>query len=220
MRSVRKNKKYDSLNEYAYEQIKNSILSQKYRPGSIISELKVAESLNISRTPIKTALYQLAMDGYVKVLPNQGYLIKNYGIKEIIEITQAREALEAMVARIACEKINSSDIEYLRSLFPDTSRPFEQKDFVALHQNGEKLHSFLLKIANNEVIKQILEQLSNQIMQANAIASQFPERNEEAYYEHCEIVKALIEKNAPEVERLMRSHIANQRKLFIQQMLS
>ena len=56
-------KKYKTLGEFAYEQIKAKITNGQLEQGSVISELSLSEQLNISRTPVKNALYRLAMDG-------------------------------------------------------------------------------------------------------------------------------------------------------------
>lgn len=212
-------KKYKTLGEFAYEQIKARIMNGQLEQGTVISELNLSEQLAISRTPVKNALYRLAMDGLVEIIPNKGYVVRQFSIKEIIEITQAREALEGMAARLACDRLKSADLDYVRSLFPDRSEKKAEEITEQMRINGEELHAFLIKKSGNFVIADLLSRFSEQISQSSTMASLLPDRKLEAYYEHIEIVDALIDRNAKEAELCMRKHLANHRLAILKGML-
>ncbi len=212
-------KKYKTLGEFAYEQIKARIMNGQLEQGAVISELNLSEQLAISRTPVKNALYRLAMDGLVEIIPNKGYVVRQFSIKEIIEITQAREALEGMAARLACDRLKSADLDYVRSLFPDRSEKKAEEITEQMRINGEELHAFLIKKSGNFVIADLLSRFSEQISQSSTMASLLPDRKLEAYYEHIEIVDALLDRNAKEAELCMRKHLANHRLAILKGML-
>lgn len=213
------NQSSTNLSDYAYDCIKESISSRKYLPGTILSEIKISEDLHISRTPTKTALYNLAIDGLIEIVPNKGYLVKEFGVKEIVEITQAREALESMSIQLACERLTDNDIAYIRELFPETPVPYTKENRDELIENGRKLHAFLIKTSGNSIIANLLEKLNNQIKQTNSISAQFEERNEAAYLEHCRMADALAAGNSELAAQCMREHISNQRMTLIKFML-
>lgn len=212
-------KKYKTLGEFAYEQIKARIMNGQLEQGTVISELNLSEQLAISRTPVKNALYRLAMDGLVEIIPNKGYVVRQFSIKEIIEITQAREALEGMAARLACDRLKPADLDFVRSLFPDRSEKKAEEITEQMRINGEELHAFLIKKSGNFVIADLLSRFSEQISQSSTMASLLPDRKLEAYYEHIEIVDALIHRNAKEAELCMRKHLANHRLAILKGML-
>ena len=212
-------KKYKTLGEFAYEQIKTRITNGQLEQGAVISELNLSEQLDISRTPVKNALYRLAMDGLVEIIPNKGYVVRQFSIKEIIEITQAREALEGMAARLACDRLKPADLEYVRSLFPDDSEKKAEDNTEQIRMNGEELHTFLIKKSGNYVIADLLSRFSDQVSQSSTMASLLPDRKLEAYNEHLEIVHALLDKNAIEAEQCMRKHLANHRLAILKGML-
>ncbi len=212
-------RKYKNLGEFAYHQIKSEILTGQYAPGSVISELKISERLEVSRTPVKNALYKLAMDGLVEVIPNKGYVIREYTIKEIIEITQAREVIEGLAARLACERLKEADLEYVRSLFPDLNAPFQPQKTEELRQNGAKLHEMLIEKSGNSVVADLLNRFANQSAQTGLMASRLSERNQEAYYEHLRLVQALLDQDAAAAESVMREHLSNQRLALLKGLL-
>lgn len=209
-------KNYKTLSEFAYAQIKSMIVSGQLEQ---ISELNLSEQLGISRTPVKNALYRLTMDGLVEIIPNKGYVVRQFSIKEIIEITQAREALEGMAARLACDRLKPEDLEYVRSLFPDNSPKTPEDITDEIRANGEKLHAFLIKKSGNFVIADLLGRFSVQISQSSTMASLLPDRKLEAYYEHIEIVNALLSRSAKDAELCMRKHLANHSLAILKGML-
>lgn len=62
-----------SFKDHAYREIKRAIIQHDIAPGSTIHERTLSESLGISRTPLKLALQQLEMEGWVQSLPRKGF---------------------------------------------------------------------------------------------------------------------------------------------------
>ena len=210
---------YKNLGEFAYHQLKTEILSGQYAPGSVVSELKISERLEISRTPVKNALYKLAMDGLVEVIPNKGYVVREYSIKEIIEITQAREVIEGLAAKLACERLKPDDLAYIRTLFPETEPDVPPEITEEIREDGEKLHRLLILKSGNSVIADLLSRFANQIAQTSAMVSMLPDRKAEAYYEHIKLARALLARDAAGAEACMREHLANQRLALLKGLL-
>src|SRR5688500_18533113 len=87
------------LKERAYAALRERILSEAFPSGSLLSERQlVAELGGMSKTPIRAALQRLEADGLVLVSPQQGILVREISLREIVEIFVLRLALEAFVA--------------------------------------------------------------------------------------------------------------------------
>ncbi len=67
--------KGSSLRELAYDNIRAWIQSQDLQKGSVTSEIQLSRKLDMSRTPIRAALQQLEMEGYLRIIPKHGILI-------------------------------------------------------------------------------------------------------------------------------------------------
>ena len=58
--------------DHAYKEIKKGIIQHEVEPGSMLYERSLSESLGISRTPLKLALQQLELEGWIQSIPRKG----------------------------------------------------------------------------------------------------------------------------------------------------
>uniref|UniRef100_UPI002618EAF5 GntR family transcriptional regulator n=1 Tax=Terrisporobacter sp. TaxID=1965305 RepID=UPI002618EAF5 len=82
------------LQKYAYDFIKDMILSGKFLENEIYSETKLSKEIGISRTPMRESLQRLSQEGFIDILPSKGFRLHKFSEKEIIEIFQIRSAIE------------------------------------------------------------------------------------------------------------------------------
>jgi len=75
-----------SLIQTAYEYIRKQIMLGEFMPGSLLSENELADALQMSRTPVRSAITQLEHEGLVITLKNRGILVKEMSMKESLDI--------------------------------------------------------------------------------------------------------------------------------------
>src|SRR4051794_27547331 len=85
----------------AYNTIKQKIINAEFEPASLISENEIAVSLNMSRTPVRAALSQLALEGFVKTYRNRGVMILEIPLKDIIDMYGVLTALQFQILDLA-----------------------------------------------------------------------------------------------------------------------
>ena len=85
----------------AYETLKNMILSQQIKPGEHIPEIKLANQLGISRTPMREAIKRLAADGIVTMYPNRYAEVTVFREGWLQEVGIIRLALDTVAAHLA-----------------------------------------------------------------------------------------------------------------------
>ncbi|GMV80819.1 MAG: putative transcriptional regulator, GntR family protein [Planctomycetota bacterium] len=98
------------------EQIEEEILSGQLAPGSHLTEVKLAQRLGVSRTPLRNALTQLAEMGWLKVIPNVGAFVREISPLEVAELFLVREQLEGLAAELVCRSWNPTLALRLREL--------------------------------------------------------------------------------------------------------
>ena len=86
--------KLATIKEQVYEIIKDKILSGELKSGDWLQESKLAESLNVSRSPVREALKELVGEGLLENIPNKGVFVKTLSIKDIYNIFEFREVME------------------------------------------------------------------------------------------------------------------------------
>ena len=106
---------YRTLNNIAYEHLRNMIYQSELEFGRVYSETKLAARLNISRTPIRDALNRLAQERYIDILPNRGFVLHSPTQADIIEAYHVRLMIEGYCAGIVAAH------------YPETGRPLDRR---------------------------------------------------------------------------------------------
>jgi len=99
------------LQTQAYQKLVEWINAGKLKPGELYSELVVSRELNVSRTPIRTALQRLEADGLVVRLPQRGFYVYQFKKKDVAELFELRKALEGYAIEFICSNRERIDLE-------------------------------------------------------------------------------------------------------------
>ncbi|MEC8203950.1 MAG: GntR family transcriptional regulator, partial [Pseudomonadota bacterium] len=111
-----------SLKEQTYEALRQAITSMNIYEqveAPKLDERHLAESLGVSRTPVREALARLEQEGLVQTIPRRGVFVVRKTKAEIIEIVTAWAALESMAARLATANATDEEIANLRTMFAE-----------------------------------------------------------------------------------------------------
>ena len=96
--------KIDTLNQQAYDILKEKILNKELLPGTRLVDSQLAEDFGISRTPLRDAIRKLAEEGFVVSSPTKkGYYVYQPSAKDINEIFELRQILVAAAGGDAAE---------------------------------------------------------------------------------------------------------------------
>lgn len=93
-----------STREQAFERILKKVTTGELRPGEAVSELSLARELGISRTPVREAISQLVMEGFLAQIPNRGTVVVQLRRADIVELYEVREALEVYAVTKAAKR--------------------------------------------------------------------------------------------------------------------
>lgn len=102
------------LTEQVYEQLIDLLVKGELRPGDVITERRMAERLNASRTPVREALGRLEAEGLVYKQPSRGVTVSPFSTEAFVEVLNVRVLLEAEAARLAAGRIPPERIAHIR----------------------------------------------------------------------------------------------------------
>jgi len=207
-----------SLREQALEAIKRGILDSRYAPGALLSENQLAEELQISRTPIREALRELAGGGLVRILPQRGIVVSELSVHDIVEVYQLREQLEGFAVRVAAERLGPADAEGLLADHRDAVAHMQAGALRAAYDSSVLMHSRILALAGNSRLRQFMAQLGDQVHRFGLLTLRHG-RVERALAEHGQIIEALIANRPEDAETLMRLHLRADRDLALRVVL-
>ena len=209
-----------SMREQAYAHIQRRIASGEFKPETPLSEVVIAQELNMSRTPVREALSQLVSEGLLEQTPNRGTLVAQFKRQDIIELYELREALEVYSARKAAQsqlraidlqrwQDFADDILHLKQELEESRKPTLNEEqmhrFVA---SDLSFHNMLMRLAVNE---RILKVVNETRLLIRIFSIQRPGYNtptlEKIHHQHGAIIEAVKNHDLERATDLLTQHI-------------
>lgn len=160
-------REFISLKHYVYEYIAEKINKGLLAADDKINEVKISEELNVSRTPIREALMQLASDGYLENTPRKGFKVKRIDITKAMELYDIIGILEARAAASSMEYLTEEDIKKLESFLYE----MEKMILKGLHEDYYdlqiKFHDVYIQKCKNKELVDLLKKLKMYFMRKN-----------------------------------------------------
>lgn len=195
--------------EIVYEHLRGRILDNVMPPGSYATEIDLAETFGVSRTPVREAMVRLRDEGLVQLIPRRGLRVLPVSIEDMLEIYQVLSSLEASAAEIVASNTPSEkDLKPLERACTAMDRALVRDDLEAWANADESFHLHLLKLCGNTRIEQIVRKYWDQIHRARFITLKLGPKPHASAAEHREIIEALARGDADTAQRLFRQHRA------------
>ncbi len=197
-----------SLCDKVYEYLKEEIMLGKLSPGEKMPEIDIANTLSVSRAPVREALNMLARDGFAVRVPRHGAIVAPVTRKEINENWELRRLMEPYAAKLACGNIPRKELEAVRQLIEDT---IISDSYTMYMDSDYRTHSIIYQYVSNEQFKNFLDQT----MQNSMRYRYYVENNHSGVAtvistvckEHLAIVDALLNCDADQAYASMLAHI-------------
>jgi DNA-binding GntR family transcriptional regulator len=146
-----------TLQEAAFEQLRESIIRGVYKPGQRLKQQEVARSLGCSPVPVREALYRLAAEGFVVFDPQRGARVADFNSREVEQMYDIRMILEGYAARRAAERMTSEVSRHLEGILDKMDAPgISPVDWVRLNW---EFHDNLYACADHEFLRKIISNL-------------------------------------------------------------
>ena len=200
-----------ALYEEVAELLRQRIFNRELPPGSWIDELKIAEELGISRTPLREAIKVLAAEGLVTMKVRRGAYVTEVSEQDLREVYELLSLLEADAAGAVCRAASDAEMAELQRLHDELEQAAHpgtgsRERFFELN---EAFHLRLLDLAGNRWRKQMVADL-RKVMKLNRHSSLFKSgRIQESLQEHRAIVEALLARDAEAAVQRVKTHFAN-----------
>ena len=192
-----------SLKRKIYLDLKQRLINCEYSPGSELNELMLTERYGVSRTPIREAVSQLELEGYVKVLPKKGIYITDVSIEQVLQIFKTRLEIEPITLRMAVPYLNVQDLIAFRRKFQEP-----EPDLYRAQQLDTGMHLYLIDRCGNDYLIDMMHRLFDDNTRVVIASGQTVTKIHNAVVEHTEILDSLITHQPPEISaELMRKHI-------------
>lgn len=212
------NEPQSQVRDKVYERLRQAILKDQLKPGSRLVERKLAEQLNVSRTPVREAIRMLELEGLVSHLPRIGAVVALVNDMEVYEVYRIRSVLEGLAARMAAEKIQPDQLEQLTKLLKSIEDLSLKGDPDSLERVHREFNDIIYKAADSPRLYSMITSLADYITRYVRVGYSRPGRMKEAAGEHRQLVEAIKLRDGDLAERVAREHINNSRYAYFSEM--
>ncbi len=197
-------KQKGGLSKVAYEYVLQMIVNRELPSGSVIQERKLAESLGVSRTPMREALGRLEGEGWLVRLTDRLLSVKVVSLDDYLQALQVRRLLETKVVVMATPRIDRQRLKKIRAdvqaLSDDADPQYETHWRV-----DDNLHQTIAEACGNAIMASMIVDLRRltQLFEMQTI----PRRIKPGCAEHLAILDAMLAGDPGGASKAMRVHL-------------
>jgi DNA-binding GntR family transcriptional regulator len=212
----------DSAQARVVEALRRDIGTGALAPRSQVSESALATQFGTSRTPIREALKQLQIEGLVKIIPRVGTFVTEPSWQEIVELSQVKEMLEALAARLVAQRADMAILGVLERNLAESTDAMAAGDIDRYVVLVREFHDVMIRGANNQKLLSHYRVLMNQFSYNRLVFAslQQPGRLIASLEEHRSIVRAITARDPDAAELSMRSHANQARRALAASLLA
>ncbi len=137
-----------SLMESAYDEIKRRVITLDLTPGTRIDDRALSEQLDLSRTPVREALFRLGAEGFID-LRTEGFVVRPLDLLDIAHFFEAHVVLSRAVARLAARRRTPAQLHELRHATDAVAAAIERRDYLGITASNAELHRAEARAANS-----------------------------------------------------------------------
>ena len=198
-----------------YESLKDRIIRGVLSPGEKLSEIEIAASAHVSRTPTREALRTLEQEGFVTTIANKGVYVKKYSPVELDALHKMLMKLEGLAVEMAAPKLSETDLLALDDMNERLKALASEKKYGEYLALNIEFHLLFAKLTESTELYDTLCQLKNRAFRFQYAQIIVDDQFEHYVNDHQEIIDALRGKGDEKPHVLMERHIDRGRRSFL-----
>ena len=203
-----------SLADQVFDKLEDDIVYGVYKRGEVLTELKLADTLGVSRTPIREDLRRLEQERLIEDT-GKGSIVLGITKEDLLDIMDIRQSIEGLAGYYAALNITPEGAEELSHLIDLQEFYHSKNDINRLQSADDEFHAAICRLSMRNVINDTLIPLHRKTRLYRKIAMQDQERSPKTLREHREIYNAIVSGNGELANELMRKHIENAKNHMI-----
>jgi DNA-binding GntR family transcriptional regulator len=206
-----------SLGEHVFESLKHSIVRGKISPSEWLVESHIAETLGISRTPVREAIHKLEREGLIERQPRGGFTVLGLDRDDIEETFGIRSVLEGYAARLAAVKHDAQELEQLENKINEFQNALDRKKMNLLPAINTEFHDLLYSLSKSPKLINIITGLRDQIYRYRQMILKERKFASTSNLDHKKMLQYIRKRDAEGAERLVRDHILRGQEMVLKE---
>lgn len=203
-----------SLADCVFERLENDILSGKYAYGEVLTEARLAEELEVSRTPIREAIRRLEQENILH-LTGKGLVVQGITPEDIADILEIRLCIEGKAARRAAVHMTSEQKKKLKEAVELQEFYVSKADADRVQWQDHEFHEMIYAGCGSVTLQSTLIPLHRKALKFRRASVEKRSRALDSVREHEEICNAIAAGDGDAAERLMIGHIEGAAKSIL-----
>jgi DNA-binding GntR family transcriptional regulator len=206
-----------SLGEHVFESLKQAIIRGKISANEWLVESHIAETLGISRTPVREAIHKLEREGLVERQPRGGFTVLGLNRNDIEETFGLRSVLEGYAARLAAVKHKTFELKSLEKKIEEFQRALDQKKMDLLPAINTEFHDLLYGLSKSPKLINMISGLRDQIYRYREMILKEQKFASTSNLDHRKMLKYIRKRDAEGAERVVRDHILRGQEVVLKE---
>lgn len=196
-----------SVQEMVYRTLRDKIVSMELKPGTTISTQEIADSMSVSRTPVREAFIRLQREDLLDVTPQRSTVVSKINMDRVYQERFIREALEIEVAQKFIEVATPEVLARMRRNIEKQYAAIEEQRYVDYLELDNALHQTAFTETHEDLGRSIVQQMNGHYDRIRLISAWEGQIVYTAMQEHEKYVDYIERKDALHARKLLRSHL-------------
>jgi DNA-binding GntR family transcriptional regulator len=204
-----------SLGQHVFEHLKQAIIRGELAPGNRLVESRLADELDISRTPVREAIHKLEREGLLRRLPKGGFTVMNLSLEDIEETFGIRCVLESYAARLVAQNYSEEELLPLENKIREFQQLLDKGQMDELPRINTEFHTLFYALSRSPRLIKMINDLRDQIYRFRKILLKKDKWAEVSNQDHRNILDAIRQRDVSRVERVVKQHIARGHRIVL-----
>jgi DNA-binding GntR family transcriptional regulator len=205
-----------TLREQALEAVFGMLKNGELAPGTRVTEEGLARILNVSRTPIREALGQLARQGVLMARARGGYVVPSPSVEQVRHIIAVRLLLEPAAVRMAAEEFDPAAVERVSRAIEAQRAAVRKAPAAAFASANEEFRHALFDSISNKALGTLIAHFDSHLHFIRAVTLRDRALRQDIVGRQLKIRDAIRKKDADRAERLWRAYLEFTEEVLVQ----
>lgn len=206
---------YIPLRDIVFKTLREAIITGDLKPGERLMEIKLANELGVSRTPVREAIRKLELEGLVIMTARKGAEVAPINEKDLKEVLEIRKSLESLACELACKNVSEEDIIKMRVLNEAIEKAINEENIEEITKQDVDFHEAIYATTRNDRLVHMLHQLKEHIFRYRFEYIKDMKNKETIVEEHKKIIAAIEQNNPKAACKEIERHIEVQEKYIL-----
>lgn len=203
---------YIPLRDIVFKTLREAIITGELKSGERLMEIKLANEMGVSRTPVREAIRKLEQEGLVYLNARKGAVVAPINSKDLKDVMEVRGVLESLACQLACSNTDEENLKELERMNQDIQKAIEDGDDEKVARLDARFHDRICEFSGNAKLVRILSSLKEHIFRYRLDYISDLNNKNIIIEEHNRIIQDMYRKNEKAVMKDIEQHIEMQEK--------